>query len=845
MANYCTKCGNKLTPDNRFCPECGSPVSEDNNDFGITQSAEGDLTSDIHKESGRLISGSETVKNGKGKNKRLKSDVSVKKEKKESKGLFKKILIGYLALTVGYMGFINPGYLLPSKKEPGQSSSGNSGTSESSEHSGKGNTYKDSLGLVLTDTGELSPNADNVTLKVSDCLVHGGGEYFVDPYDVIEDSSNHIKVYTYDIYSPQITGELNGYLEIRIPYDDTHFSKGEDPARCLGVYVVDDDGNMEPELFEVDTENKEVVIYSTHLSKRQVYHYPDAPTAEKYEVNVGNTLAGNLSFKDCADVMLGFINNMDEMDAAEKDFYLHKGAIDVLLKAGYGVSLRIFPKEMNNYINDASGWITNAATIAALGGEYTQSYISSGIGALSKLGLYTSMCKFSYALSDLDSPWRAGSPSKEEVLNMYKTSLTSGLDYIGTYYQTGWIASQYAMSMSGVFVFGLLIDSMFEEAMYTKMENMAAVYEYFGDTYTEGDYRPRNNQEWYDLFMDIFERYYAAGKQDYIEEAIEREIYIYATRFWELTPEEVGNITDAAGYRRMPYPTEKEIEKMTETYEENLKYRLHPIVLQCERTMAKRAEERVQEWYRKAYDIINNKVSMELKDGHEKVQYGNYYFRFDNLADTADKTIWQGQLNKDGKFTASFSLNDWINAGVPVSVSLYATEQDMIDDKNAVAAGKFIPAKNASDITTVIFEEIKDGFELKVTRNGVTAKIKVEGAIAYRETDAGIGDILCQAKKDAVIKITLTESDGSTWDAMSIGKEMSYTADNASGTTLQFDMRNCDSKYNLYMIELRDKADELTLLKDRYALLNFYAVDDYTETNLGSYEPNWSETKQN
>ncbi|MBQ1467662.1 MAG: hypothetical protein IIZ27_04225 [Solobacterium sp.] len=202
-------------------------------------------------------------------------------------------------------------------------------------------------------------------------------------------------------------------------------------------------------------------------------------------------------------------------------------------------------------------------------------------------------------------------------------------------------------------------------------------------------------------------------------------------------------------------------------------------------------------------------------------------------------------MNKDGKFTASFSLNDWINAGVPVSVSLYATEQDMIDDKNAVAAGKFIPARNASDITTVIFEEIKDGFELKVTRNGVTAKIKVDGAIAYRETDDGIGLILCQAKRDAVIKITLTESDGSTWDTMSIGNEMSYTADNASGTTLQFDMRNCDSKYNLYMIELRDKADELTLLKDRYALLYFYAVDDYTETNLRNYEMNWSETKQN
>ncbi|MBR4470825.1 MAG: zinc ribbon domain-containing protein [Erysipelotrichaceae bacterium] len=825
MANFCEKCGTPLGPKAKFCPECGAKIIEiKKKDIKITEDGKGGLRFDVPEGTTVSISDPEP-KTGKNKKSHLVKNESAPRKKGGIGAFFKKVLILYLVGcigVVGYLGFVDPGWFVKKKKDPWvdtvYSPSNTPGSS-------------DTVGLV--DTGKPSPDADKVRLEVSDCLVEGDVTYNVDPLNIREDKGNGIKVYSYDITSAQIKGNLNGFLEIRIPYDDSFFEAGQDPSDCLAVHVIDDEGNPQLELFDVDRENKEVIIYSEHLSKRQVYHYKDAPTREKYDLSFGNTLVGNLSYKECADITTSFINDFDEMDRASQGFYFSESLIAVLLKAGFGVPLKIFPKDMNNYINDATGWITNAANIVSLGGEYAQSYMGTGIGALSKLGLYTSMCKFSYAMSDLASPWRVGCPPKEDVLNTYKTMLTTGLDYIGQYYSTGWVASQFAMYMSGVFVFGLLIDSMFEEAMYQKMYEMGAIYEYFGDTYTEGKYRPRTNMEWYDLFMDIFDRYTAAGKQDYIEEAINREIYLYATKFWELDPEEIGNVADAAGYHRMPYPTQSEIDKLTETYTENLIYRLHPIVLQCERTMAKRAEAAALKWLRTAYNRINYKVPLELVDGHEKVQYGGYYFSFDNLSDTADKTIWQGQLNDKGRFETKFNLNDLVNAGVPTSASLYANEKDMLEGKNAVASGRFIPAKKASDITTVVFEEIDDeSFVIDVRLYGIDFEVTVKGCIGYKMDPKGI--IWCQAKPNREIEVTVTTSDGSAY----LTNDRNHDDVYPSGTSLSF--KTWDKASSEYY-QVLGLYSEFNPMQD-FVLMFIWIVDDYTESNLRYIVPSWSET---
>lgn len=703
------KCGAELRPESKYCLTCGTPVPEYTNETKTPKNKRGVSAADVTEGKAAGIQDAKPKRSaGRNTEQSKAKEVSVKKkeapiaEKKKSTGGFSKFICFLLAAALAFTGFVKPGFFLKNRKEPGQSisylPSGNNGSSNTSSSSG----------LHMTDTGKPSPDAEKVTLTVSDCLIEEDVEYTVTPSNVREDKNTGVKVCTYDVSSDQIQGTLNGFMEIRVPYDDTFFDPGEDPGDCIAVHVIDENGKPQLELFEVDTENKEVIIYAEHLSKREIYHYRNAPLLEKYDLSFGNTLVGNLSFKECAELTLGFINDIEEMDEAEKECYFNREAISLVVTAGVGGQLNIFPKTVNNYINDTTGWLTNAATIVALGGEYSQSYMGAGLDSLSKLGLYTSMCKFTYAMSDLASPWKVGSPSREEILGAYKTILSTGLDRAGSFFSGSWIGANYAMCMSGVFVFTVLIDAMFEEAMYQKMWDMAAVYEYYGDQYTEGNYRPRTNKEWYDLFLDIFERYTQAGKQDFIEDAVNKEIYTYAKKFWELSPEEAGKVTDRAGYKRMPYPTEAEIEKMTDAYIENLTYRLHPIILQCERTMARRAEARALKWLRSAYNNLNYKISLEVKDANEKVIYAGYYFSFNDLAETADISIWQGQLDKDGRFETKFCFNDWVNAGVPTTVSLYATERDRNEGRNPVATAKLVMAKTATETSYVSFTEAQD-----------------------------------------------------------------------------------------------------------------------------------------
>ena len=558
--------------------------------------------------------------------------------------------------------------------------------------------------LHYSNTKEPSPDADKVTLNVSDCLIEEEVDYTVTPLSQYVSDNGESKVYRYDISSDQITGSLNGFMEIRIPYDDTFFDEGEDPARCLSIHVINEDGSFDFELFDVDEENKEVIIYAEHLSERQLFHYRDELRAFKYDFNFGNAFVGNLSLEDYISAFKKFMKDVEvDPDSWNSDY--HKWAeikdtlIEVPLSAMYGTLVKVFPEGLNAQLYDASSWLSNASNILALGGKYTQSYMNRGMTMLGKLGIYTSMCKLSYELQHLKYSDRV---SNEEVLSLYKTYINTALDYMA-YYQSGSIVPMVSMYMSGVFVFGLLIDSMFAEARYMKMEDMGKIYEYYGDSYVGKDYKPRSNLEWYEIFMDIIDRYCAAGKQEYIQDAVDREIRLYAEAFWDLDPETVAQVTYDAGFKRMPYPTESEIETLTGNYISNLHYRLTPVMYECEKTMMKRNQKAVLEQLRKTYNNLNYKTTLRVQDGNKEIIYGGCWFKFMDLKPEADQKIFKGQLDKKGRFETKFSLNDWVFAGVPTRVELYESESDMEKGKNPIASAKIVLGEKAADPSTVTF----------------------------------------------------------------------------------------------------------------------------------------------
>ena len=616
--------------------------------------------------------------------------------KKQSNGLRKTILFILISLL----------FLTACGKEENNSESTASTTID--------NTVDEYDALKYGVSQKMSPDPEKVKLEVPDYLCEEEASYTVTPLNQYVTKDGESKAYRYEISCDQVQGEVNGFMEIHIPYDESFFEAGEDPAKCLSVHYVNEEGKLELELFDVDTENKEVIIYAQHLSPREIYHYKTQKLAEKYDINFGNLIVGNIKLDESKEVFMGFTEDI-EIDpeswdkerfewTAEDTGNAYLMAAKLAARPYFPVLFKWLPKNDNNLIYDTSTWISNAANMLSLGGPYAQSYINRGLSRLSVLGMYTSECKLAYEMGvdDLEH-----NKSRDEVLNLYKTFINTSLDHLA-YNYAGWMEEKVAMSMSGVFVFSLLIDAMFEEAMYQKMWEMGEIYEYFGDTYTEGQYKPRSNMEWYNLFMDIIEKYCKAGKQDYVQDAIEREIYLYATRFWSLSQEEADAVADAAGYKRRLWPTQAEQKKLTDAYVENLKYRLHPIVAACQKTMQKKSELMVLNQMQETYNNFNFKTPLKVKDGNKKIIYDGYWFRFKGLSSDADTKIWKGQLDKKGEFAAKFSITDWIVAGMPTEAVLYKTEKDMEAEKNAVTSAKIVFGSTSKDESTVSFLEAEE-----------------------------------------------------------------------------------------------------------------------------------------
>ena len=538
-------------------------------------------------------------------------------------------------------------------------------------------------------TDELSPSPEKVSLSVDDCLYDGEIEVTVSPIKIQKNEAEGWKTYGYDVSSDELKEGTNGYFEIRIPYDESFIMPGEDPNECLCAKCFNEETEQwEYELCEVDEENKEVVVLSSHLSKHAVMMFKDKQSASKYGVNLNKAFDDYQSLDEAMQTMRNFI---DDTLAWDDNYFTDKSAIEVALDAFHGILCPI-PEKINNHIYDSTSCLGSAAAIATLGSGFENSFFKKAFNRMSKLGLYTSVCKLSLAY------WK-GNKSRDEILDLYSTLISTTVDLFG--YAAEGLGPSVALSMSGFYVVSVVISEMFEEAKAIKMENMAAVYEYFGDQYESGKYSYRKNKEWYDIFMDIFDRYTAAGKQEFIEDAIEREIRLYAEKFWELDADTVNEVIDDAGYKRMPYPSQSEIDQMTSDYINNLHYRLTPILSQCEKTMLLRQKEKAMKMLQTCFNYCNSPLTLELYDKSEDKSFKNCLYRFKGLGPNADDVFNAGKLD-DGKAVISFTFAQYMNAGGPTQIELFEDEKAMEENKPCSTA-MIVPCQNATEPSYAYF----------------------------------------------------------------------------------------------------------------------------------------------
>ncbi len=125
-----------------------------------------------------------------------------------------------------------------------------------------------------------------------------------------------------------------------------------------------------------------------------------------------------------------------------------------------------------------------------------------------------------------------------------------------------------------------------------------------------------------------------------------------------------------------------------------------------------------------------------------------------------------------------------------------------------------------------------DSFVVKVTKNGNTITIKVDGAVVYGE-DNTFGSILCQAVPFSKINITVTSADGAQTYISTFHDELGGLYESGSTNCITMGATDIGT-----WVEFQHNGVW-------YLYLKFIPVDAYTETNLRTFEPSWSETKNN
>ena len=124
--------------------------------------------------------------------------------------------------------------------------------------------------------------AEGVKVDVGEFVLDDEAELVVKAMPDEEDENGEYKIKSFDISVGDLH-ELDDFITIRIPYDDSSCDEGEDPAKCVGAkYKNEETGEWEDVLFEVDAAAKELVIYTDHLSQYGAFYVKNAGRRDAY-----------------------------------------------------------------------------------------------------------------------------------------------------------------------------------------------------------------------------------------------------------------------------------------------------------------------------------------------------------------------------------------------------------------------------------------------------------------------------------------------------------------------------------------------------------------------------------
>ena len=505
--------------------------------------------------------------------------------------------------------------------------------------------------------------ADGVGVYVGPFTLDGEAELSVKKLPDETDAEAGWKIEPYEISVGDLH-ELGDYATVFIPYDGADFcDAGEDIAKCVGAkYKNPETGEWEDVLFTVDTAAQQINILTDHFSEFGVFYVKNEGLRKAYITDVRDDI-DYLSYEQAAAAMSSFVSaGGDETPETVKAGVAALGSIT----------------DLAEYYGDLSDAAENVVNVLSLGEtEFDELLSDKASDLLGSVGTLASGIKMAKQILSDDA---------SDKLDLYK-------DVVSTLIESGGEAltsaggAAFGLALSGVWVFDKVISTMFEEAESIKMEQIGEVYEYYNDQYSGGGYAARTLKQWRQIMIDIVRE--NPDDEAAVKAALEAEIDAYAKAFWNIGGDTLAEVEDDAGFKRMPFPTQSEMDELTEQYKQNLYVRLQPVTTSVQNYFLNNAKAEYLKSLSELKKFYNQTVSFtakeEFPEGAEPM-YAGYTCGFGPLGGSANAADWVGAtVRENGEVKTSFTLLGFLMAGSPAEFRLWAPGDDPVAAEPALS----------------------------------------------------------------------------------------------------------------------------------------------------------------
>ncbi|MDF3004185.1 MAG: hypothetical protein K0S22_657 [Oscillospiraceae bacterium] len=596
MSKFCKNCGTQLNPSAKFCASCGMKTQE---------------------------AGASPVN--------TVSPISVDTASKETKPRTppKKLLFSVVAVVlVTALGAA----ILPRLGKEVANIQGTAGdlsafTYTERDYAAKGKELK-------VSPESPSASAHGVSIQFGEYALTGNETLTIQQLPDKQDKQNSVKVTAYD-FALGGQSEFDDVITIAIPYDAKYAEAGAE-SKCIGAkYYNRATGEWEGVYYEIDTTNRQVQIYTTHLSTYGVFQVKNENTRKAYITDV-YAIAGLMNTGKSFEVIKELAEQGQPGNAA--------------FEAGFEA------------VNSAVGNTDTALTAITLGGQYDGALADTLGKGTQRLGLALAAVQtcydFTYNFSDDQG-------KLSTLSNLVKNVANNAVGYFGS--------ASLQVGFAAIAVFDLVLSEVQSDMMELKLENLGGVYQYYNDVEA-----PRSNMEWRAIFIKTLRENGDDPKE--AQHQINQEIDSFCNRFWSL---DYGKVKEIAGASGLKYSFDerqltKDREVLTAQYKEYLLSRLQSPMTSARNYLLNQAMEQAQREFEKQLRALqaelNKTVQVQIIEQPKKAgnyQYEGYTVRFAPLSAGANAKNWTGRMPKGGELNTSFTVIGHLQSGAPSSVELY------------------------------------------------------------------------------------------------------------------------------------------------------------------------------